>query len=91
MKTFTELELSQAVESECTCGGGGPADKHTCPACLVWHRLMTPAMSQHGLDKLHAAVDRLRSDIHNLATCPADGPERDEWIRTHNTNTGEPL
>jgi len=28
----------------CSCGGGGPDDPHTCPACMVWHRMkgLTP-------------------------------------------------
>ena len=30
----------EAVIAECTCGGGGPEDAHTCPACKMWQRLM---------------------------------------------------
>lgn len=37
---FSEMELTQSVNEECTCGGGGPEEKHTCPACKVYHRLM---------------------------------------------------
>lgn len=32
----TEL-IESAVSQACTCGGGGPYDNHTCPACMVWH------------------------------------------------------
>jgi hypothetical protein len=34
-------ELNNAVTNECACGGGGPDDPHTCPACMVYHRLVT--------------------------------------------------
>ena len=34
--------IQHAVMAECTCGGGGPNDPHTCPACKVYHRLVTP-------------------------------------------------
>jgi hypothetical protein len=37
--TFSKNQLSQAVEACCTCGGGGPGEKHTCPACEVYHWL----------------------------------------------------
>lgn len=39
--TISVHDLNVAVTNECTCGGGGPEDKHTCPACQVWHRLVT--------------------------------------------------
>ena len=37
--TISLRELSHAVTNECSCGGGGPDDPHTCGACLVYHRL----------------------------------------------------
>lgn len=39
--TISERDLSNAVMQECSCGGGGPDDKHTCQACKVYHRLVT--------------------------------------------------
>ena len=33
--------LTEAVNACCTCGGGGPDDKHTCPACQVFHYLVS--------------------------------------------------
>lgn len=36
-----ERALMMAVNEECSCGGGGPTDPHTCPACMVYHRLTT--------------------------------------------------
>jgi len=39
--TISLRELNNAVMNECSCGGGGPDDKHTCPACQVYHRLVT--------------------------------------------------
>jgi len=29
--------IKNAVNQACTCGGGGPYDAYTCPACMVWH------------------------------------------------------
>ncbi len=47
MKVYDELnelytleEIREAVNNQCTCGGGGPEDEHTCPACQVWHELV---------------------------------------------------
>jgi len=37
--TISLRQLTSAVMSECSCGGGGPDDKHTCQACKVYHRL----------------------------------------------------
>lgn len=37
--TYTERELTLAVNEECSCGGGGPEDEHTCQACRVYHRM----------------------------------------------------
>lgn len=39
--TISLRELNNAVMNSCSCGGGGPDDKHTCPACMVYHRLVT--------------------------------------------------
>jgi hypothetical protein len=39
--TISLRELNNAVLNECSCGGGGPGDNHTCPACMVYHRLVT--------------------------------------------------
>jgi len=39
--TISLRELNDAVTNECSCGGGGPNDPHTCPACMVYHRLVT--------------------------------------------------
>jgi hypothetical protein len=33
------MQVNLATVAECTCGGVGPDDKHTCPACMVYHRL----------------------------------------------------
>lgn len=33
-------QIRRAVDAECTCGGGEPAD--CCPACKVWHGLYPP-------------------------------------------------
>ena len=38
---FSEIDITRAVNEECTCGGGGPDDSHTCQACKVYHRLVT--------------------------------------------------
>jgi len=38
---YSHREISMAVMQCCTCGGGGPDDKHTCPACHVYHALAT--------------------------------------------------
>lgn len=38
--SFSAIQI--AVMNECTCGGGGPKDAHTCPACHVYHRLLSP-------------------------------------------------
>ena len=32
-------KLEDVTRDCCTCGGGGPDDPHTCPACMVWHRM----------------------------------------------------
>jgi len=34
-----ETALRSAVNEHCTCGGGSPDDG--CPACKVWHGVMT--------------------------------------------------
>lgn len=31
--------LREACNEACTCGGGGPGQPGTCPACEVWHAL----------------------------------------------------
>ena len=41
LPTISLCELTNAVNAQCSCGGGGPNDKHTCPACHVYHRLVT--------------------------------------------------
>ena len=41
--TIAIRELSDAVLNECSCGGGGPECAHTCPACHVYHRLVSLA------------------------------------------------
>ena len=33
------LALWEAVVEHCTCGGGGPQDAETCPACRIWHTM----------------------------------------------------
>lgn len=38
---YSKMELIRAVNACCTCGGGGPGEKHTCPACEVYHALAT--------------------------------------------------
>jgi len=38
---FSENELRNAVNEYCTCGGKGPEDPDACPACMVWHYLVT--------------------------------------------------
>ena len=32
-------EILLAVNRSCSCGGRGPGEPSTCPACEVWHRL----------------------------------------------------
>lgn len=32
--------IREAVNASCSCGGRGPHD-NACPACMVWHRLIT--------------------------------------------------
>ncbi|MDA1277476.1 MAG: hypothetical protein O2960_26035 [Verrucomicrobia bacterium] len=32
-------QITLAVNACCTCGGGGPGEKHTCAACDVYHAL----------------------------------------------------
>ena len=39
--TPSDYAIQLAVMEECTCGGGGPNDPHTCPACKMYHRLVT--------------------------------------------------
>ena len=34
-------ELRKAVNVSCTCGGKGPNDDGVCPACMVWHEMVT--------------------------------------------------
>jgi len=36
---YSDMDLTRAVNACCTCGGGGPGEKHTCPACEVYHVL----------------------------------------------------
>lgn len=36
---ITIKQLRDAVNSACTCGGAGPGEG--CPACEVWHELVT--------------------------------------------------
>ena len=36
---YSKIEIIRAVNACCTCGGGGPGEKHTCPACEVYHTL----------------------------------------------------
>lgn len=38
---YSKMELIRAVNACCTCGGGGPGQKDTCPACEVYHALAT--------------------------------------------------
>lgn len=45
---YSKMELIRAVNACCTCGGGGPAVKHTCPACMVYHRLVTLRANEKG-------------------------------------------
>jgi hypothetical protein len=40
-QTFCCGDIHIAVMNECACGGGGPNDAHTCPACRVYHRLLS--------------------------------------------------
>ena len=42
---YSKDQLRLAVEANCSCGGGGPGEKDTCPACEVWHWLVTRAES----------------------------------------------
>lgn len=39
-KTIKESDLQQAVNASCSCGGRGP-NENECPACKVWHILIT--------------------------------------------------
>jgi hypothetical protein len=41
-----ERSIEQAIRQACTCGGGGPHDDHTCPACMVWHWYKHPALAK---------------------------------------------
>lgn len=43
---ISKRELEHAVTLSCSCGGGGPDDQHTCPACLVYHRLIALKLKQ---------------------------------------------
>lgn len=36
--TITIEQFREAVNSSCTCGGGGPDEG--CPACQVWHKIV---------------------------------------------------
>lgn len=35
---YDELDVIEAVNATCSCGGKGPEDG-CCPACEVWHRM----------------------------------------------------
>ena len=39
-RTFDKEELRNAVNENCSCGGRGPGEGE-CPACAVWHQLVT--------------------------------------------------
>lgn len=43
---FTTDQLTHAVNANCTCGGGGPSDQHTCPACQVYHALTRQSLDE---------------------------------------------
>jgi len=45
---WTSDQVEEAVRGACTCGGGGPGD--CCPACEVWHRLVSGAPWDAALD-----------------------------------------
>lgn len=37
--TISEEQLSNIINTYCSCGGRGP-DDDPCPACSIWHDLM---------------------------------------------------
>lgn len=41
LSPYDDTVLDEAVRACCTCGGGGPEDPHTCPACMVFHYIVT--------------------------------------------------
>ena len=42
VSAFTLAQLNAAVTAECTCGGNPPGPL-ACPACAVYHRLVSPS------------------------------------------------
>ncbi len=38
--TISRRHLRAAVNASCQCGGKLPQEPDTCPACMVWHRLI---------------------------------------------------
>ena len=40
-EVFNAELLKIAVQNHCSCGGSGPFDDECCPACHVWHDLVT--------------------------------------------------
>jgi hypothetical protein len=44
---YSKMDITRAVTACCTCGGGGPGEKHTCPACEMYHALVTTSNAPH--------------------------------------------
>jgi hypothetical protein len=46
--SISRRDPTNAVQDECTCGGVGPDDKHTCTACMVYHRIIALNPNEKG-------------------------------------------
>ena len=61
-------EILLAVNRSCSCGGRGPGEPSTCPACEVWHRLFgdnQPPTAHSRIAELERENTGLRGELEN--------------------------
>lgn len=94
---YSKMELDQAVTACCTCGGGGPGERHTCPACEVYHTLVAISNDQAhrpGVGTAEAqpgsgaapcsAIPSIQSAVLNIGTAMSDCESaREAWIEAN--------
>ena len=55
---ISENRLRAAINDACTCGGHGPHDPNACPACMVWHALVTVSETKLPKNELQCTCRR---------------------------------